>query len=236
MPLLPSSPSSEAGDDAVPRVIGVDSEDADALLGALSSETARRILTELHDEPAHPSALAARIDSSLQNVQYHLERLESAGAISVVDTIYSEKGREMKVYAPADKPLVIFAGREQETGGLRNAVARLFSGVAILAGASLAVQAWAGRNGLGLGGGSDESATQTATTAAQTATASADGGGAGGFSVAEATTEATTETATQTAEAATYATDAATTATQGVGLPPEPSSLPVGLSCCSRGQ
>ncbi|MDZ7688249.1 MAG: hypothetical protein U5J64_05920 [Halobacteriales archaeon] len=34
------------------RVIGVDSDDADDLIGALSSETARKMLSELHDEHA----------------------------------------------------------------------------------------------------------------------------------------------------------------------------------------
>ncbi|WP_332897586.1 ArsR/SmtB family transcription factor [Haladaptatus sp. CMSO5] len=209
MPLLPSSPSAD-GDDATPRVIGVDSEDADALLGALSSETARRVLTALHDEPAPPSALADRIGTSLQNVQYHLKRLESAGAISVVDTIYSEKGREMNVYAPADKPLVIFAGREQETGGLKNVITRLFSGIAVLAGASLVVHAWASRRGVPAGG----TTTPTQTTAATTTTTQQSGGG---FSIAEATTQTVTETATQTASAAAELT---TAATSDAGLPP----------------
>ncbi|WP_338726633.1 helix-turn-helix domain-containing protein [Haladaptatus sp. DJG-WS-42] len=205
MPLLPSSSSAD-GDDATPRVIGVDSEDADALLGALASETGRRVLTALHDEPAPPSALAARIGTSLQNAQYHLERLESAGAIAVVDTIYSEKGREMNVYAPADKPLVIFAGREQETGGLKSVITRLFSGVTILAGASLAVEAWASRRGVP--GGSTETATQTTATAVEQS---------GGFSIAEVTTRTVTETATQTASNAAELTTGAATA---VGVPP----------------
>ena len=138
--LLPSTPDTSAADEAEPRVIGVDSEDADDLLSALSSNTARRLLSALHEEPDTPSSLADRLDTSLQNVQYHLGNLESANVVRVIDTVYSEKGREMKVYAPTDRPLVLFAGREEESVGLKTALRRLIGGVGILAGVSLLVQ------------------------------------------------------------------------------------------------
>lgn len=146
MSLLPSEPDTEPPD-AGPRVIGVDSEDAEDVLAALSSGTARELLSVLHDEPAPPSRLADEVDTSLQNAQYHLEKLETAGAVEVVDTAYSEKGREMDVYAPADQPLVIFAGDEGEST-LRSALSRLLGAVGVLAVASLAVQALVGEGGL----------------------------------------------------------------------------------------
>ncbi len=146
MSLLPSEPDTEPPD-ANPRVIGVDSEDAEDVLAALSSGTAREMLSVLHDKPAPPSRLADEVDTSLQNAQYHLEKLETAGAVKVVDTAYSEKGREMDVYAPADQPLVIFAGDEGEST-LRSALSRLLGSVGVLAVASLAVQALVGEGGL----------------------------------------------------------------------------------------
>jgi DNA-binding transcriptional ArsR family regulator len=138
--LLPSQPDTSAADEAEPRVIGVDSDDADDLLSALSSNTARKLLSALHEEPDTPSSLADRLDTSLQNVQYHLGKLESASVVRVIDTVYSEKGREMKVYAPTDRPLVVFAGREEESSGLKTALSRLIGGFGILAGFSLLVQ------------------------------------------------------------------------------------------------
>ncbi|MDY7083233.1 MAG: helix-turn-helix domain-containing protein [Halobacteria archaeon] len=108
------------------RVIGVDSEDADDLINALSSDTARRILSNLHENEATPSEIADGIDTTLQNARYHLENLENAGLINVVDTRYSPKGREMKVYAPSDDTLIVFPGREEEATGLRDALTRLF--------------------------------------------------------------------------------------------------------------
>jgi len=140
MSLLPSKPDAPDGEDAEPRVVGVESDDADGLLGALSSETARRMLIELHEDPAPPGELADRVDTSLQNVQYHLENLTEAGVVEVVDTAYSEKGREMDVYAPADRPLVIFAGTRESKTSVRSALSRLLGAVGVLAVVSLLVQ------------------------------------------------------------------------------------------------
>ena len=147
MSLLPSSP--DLSPESEPRVVGLDSEEADELMAALSSETARRILSALHEEPAPPGELADRVDTSLQNAQYHLERLEGAGAIEVVGTAYSEKGREMSVYGPADSPLVIFAGEKERVSGLKAAVSRLFAGFLVLGVASALVQAVFGDELLG---------------------------------------------------------------------------------------
>ena len=170
MSLLPSSP--DVAPDSDPRLVGLDSEDADAIMAALSAETARLLLAELHDEPAPPGELADRVDTSLQNVQYHLEKLETAGAIEGVGTAYSEKGREMTVYGPADSPLVIYAGERERAAGLRAALTRLFTGISALAVGSLAVQELFGRSVLqraiegatpSFGAQSSETATPTAT-------------------------------------------------------------------------
>ena len=138
--LLPSSPDPSAGDGGDPRVIGVDSDDADDLLAALQSETARDLLGVLYDEPATPSGLAEEVDTSIQNARYHLDKLADADLVEVADTIYSEKGREMKVYAPAAKPLVVFAGNDEETPGIEAALSRLLGGLGVLGLSSLAVQ------------------------------------------------------------------------------------------------
>ncbi|WP_049907524.1 ArsR/SmtB family transcription factor [Haloferax elongans] len=115
-----------------PRVIGLDSEEADDFLGAISSSTARSMLSALHESPATSSELATEVDTSLQNVQYHLGNLSDAGLIEVTGTRYSEKGREMNVYAPSDRALVVVAGRDEETKGLKSALSRLIGGVGVL--------------------------------------------------------------------------------------------------------
>jgi DNA-binding transcriptional ArsR family regulator len=179
MSLLPSKPDTTAAEDAEPRVVGVESDDADDLLSALSSGTARRLLSELHEDPAPPAELAERVDTSLQNAQYHLENLEEAGAVEVVDTAYSQKGREMDVYAPADQPLVIFAGDQEKSTSIRTALSRLLGAVGLLAVVSLVIQALAGSSLLpsfGSGGDGGAAESQGAAAAARTPTPVPDAG------------------------------------------------------------
>ncbi|WP_458188903.1 ArsR/SmtB family transcription factor [Haladaptatus sp. NG-WS-4] len=152
--LLPSSSDVEAPTGGSPRVLGVDSDDADDLLGALSSDTARSLLSALHEDPATASELSDRVDTSLQNAQYHLGKLEDADLISPIDTIYSEKGREMKVYAPSDGPLILFAGREEQTTGLKDALSRVLGVGIVLGVVSAAVQYVVTEGLFGLGGSS----------------------------------------------------------------------------------
>jgi len=215
--LLPSSPDVSGADDADPRVVGLDSDDADELLSALSSETARRLLTALHDDPSTPSAVAESVDTSLQNAQYHLKKLEDAEVIEAVDTVYSEKGREMTVYAPASKPLVVFAGDEESREGLRAALARLLGALGVVGLASLVVQTLLG-DGL-LSGGSDGSGSR-GPAIADGGTTTPDGSEAG-----QAPDVGTAEPATgglapvdATTEAARTATDAASSGGVAPGL------------------
>jgi len=84
--------------------------DADDTFRALSSSTARSILLVLYEETAPASVVADRVDSSVQNVQYHLDRLREADLVDVVGTKYSSKGVEMDIWAPTNEPLVITVG------------------------------------------------------------------------------------------------------------------------------
>jgi DNA-binding transcriptional ArsR family regulator len=240
--LLPSSPDVEQSDE--PRVVGLDSADADELIEALSSATTREVLAALHEEPAAASELADRVDTSLQNVQYHLGKLEDAGLVEVGDTIYSEKGREMDIYVPADRALVVVAGQDEETTGLKTALSRLLGGIGVLGVASVVVDRLA-RGGIRLpiggtggadagGGGGDggESADADAGAdgAAETpepevsgdagaATETAMGADAGGTTVAEEATP--TEIATETTTPAATGTPAETAAPAATGAPTE---------------
>ncbi len=138
--LLPSTPDTSAADESNPRVVGLDDEAADEMLAALSSETARDILTALHDDPAPPSDIADRVDTTLQNTQYHLDNLADAGLVEIIDTAYSEKGREMDIYAPADRPLVVFAGDQSTLPTLRSLIGRWLGALGGLAVLSLIIE------------------------------------------------------------------------------------------------
>lgn len=106
-----------------PSVVAI--ETADETLNTLSSGTARDIFNHIYSDPATASDIADSTDTSIQNVQYHLGQMREAGLIRVVDTWYSIKGAEMKVYAPAAEPLVIIAGTSDSRAGIRRALNHL---------------------------------------------------------------------------------------------------------------
>jgi|AntRauTorcE11898_2_1112593.scaffolds.fasta_scaffold04470_2 DNA-binding transcriptional ArsR family regulator len=212
--LLPSTP--DADPDPEPRVLGVDSDEAGETLAALSSETARDMLGAFHEDPDTPSGIADRQDLSLQNAQYHIGNLEDAGLIEPIDTVYSEKGREMQVYGPADAPLIVYAGTEDDTTGLKAALSRLIGAIAALGLMSVLVQAYVDDLPLPFGtssssdGGDHQAADATATpTSTDT-----------DLSVAKAT-ETSTEAMTSTeAVSSTPVAEATVTAGSATGLPP----------------
>ena len=119
-----------------PRVLDLEDEEADAVFSALSSETARRLYASLQSEPMTPSDLADAIDSSIQNVRYHLGNMEEAGLVEVVDTWYSSRGNEMSVYAATDGPLIVASDRSRAER-LKGALGRFVGGVTVLAGLSV---------------------------------------------------------------------------------------------------
>ncbi|WP_152421551.1 ArsR/SmtB family transcription factor [Haloferax gibbonsii] len=86
----------------------------------------------MYDDPAAPSEIAERLNMSVQSVSYHLENLSEAGIIQVADTMYSEKGKEMKIYAPADNPVVLFVGTENRKHGLRDVIKRLLGATGLV--------------------------------------------------------------------------------------------------------
>ena len=100
LPRRPSAKSIKQNLDHEPDVMAIDDEAADEIFSTLSSATARSILTALYDQPRTASELADEGETSLQNVQYHLNNLSDSGLIEVVETWESDQRREMKVYAP----------------------------------------------------------------------------------------------------------------------------------------
>lgn len=146
-----SSPIARLGDrvrppDASPAVVDVTDDDAGDLVDALGSETARELYSTLHDDPAPPSELARTLDTSVQNVHYHLSKLQAAGVVESVGTRLSEKGNEMTVYGPAADPIVLVGDASPtKRDDLRRAVSEWAAGVAVLGLTSLAVQVAADR-------------------------------------------------------------------------------------------
>jgi DNA-binding transcriptional ArsR family regulator len=138
--LLPSDSEVQAEQSGELQTLWLDSDEAGDLLSSIACDTARNVLTALHEEPATASEVAGTVDTSLQNARHHLENLQDAGLVRVADTRYSSKGREMNVYAPSEDPMVVFVGRQDDGEGLLDSLRQLAPVVAALAIASLLVQ------------------------------------------------------------------------------------------------
>lgn len=117
-------------DQGGPRLVDLDEDTADKVFEALAAQTTRQIFLSLHEQPQTASDLAEETGTSVQNVQYHLEKLQDVDLIDSVDTWYSERGAEMSVYAPTDESLVLFAGRDKQRS-FRSLINR-FVGIASL--------------------------------------------------------------------------------------------------------
>jgi len=112
-----------------PDVLTIDDEETQEVLSSVSSETARRILTLVHESPKIPVDLAEELGTTTQNVRYHLDNLEEAGLVEVGDICYSEKGREMSVYEPSDAPSMLVFGKETDGPRMRKVLTKVSSSV-----------------------------------------------------------------------------------------------------------
>lgn len=124
--LLPSSkPTVERSDE--PRLLCMDDERTGEVLATLSSETSREVFRAVVEDPKAATDVADDLGVPVQNVAYHLDNLEEAGLIRVVDVHYSEKGQEMEIYGPSEDPLLVFLGSSEDRPGMVSAFKR-FSG------------------------------------------------------------------------------------------------------------
>lgn len=132
----PSAKTIKQSREQEPSVLEIDDKDADDVFSALSSETAREVLTSLYRQPQTASEVAASVDTSLQNVSYHLANLQEAGLIKIVETWYSDQGKEMNVYVSSNELLVLYAGDGVHPTSLSTVMKQLagFTGVFALLG------------------------------------------------------------------------------------------------------
>lgn len=138
--LLPFDSTSRLEPPTGSRVVGIDESAAETVFDVLSADTTRAVLVAVYDEPGTTSEIADRVDTSLQNANYHLDKLRDADLVEVADTRYSAQGREMDVYVPTSESIVVVAGDEETTSSLRETLRRLLGAVGVVAVASVVVQ------------------------------------------------------------------------------------------------
>jgi DNA-binding transcriptional ArsR family regulator len=178
MSLLPRRVESDRRPDDA-RVLDIEGEAADRAFEVLSSATARRILTAIYDQPRTPPEVRDEVGTSLQNVHYHLDRLEDADLIEPAGVGYSEKGSEMTIYAPRSEAVVLFAGRESDRSRLGRLLGRVL-GLYVLLAAVVAVVGSARELLGGAGADGDAAVSYTARSAEATGDLAATGGAAAG--------------------------------------------------------
>jgi DNA-binding transcriptional ArsR family regulator len=113
-------------------VAEITDKEADEVFSALSSSTARTILGALYEEPQTASGLSNHAEISVQNAKYHIDNLLESGLIEVVDTWYSESGQPMKVYAPKNHSIVVFASIDTTKSYIKETIKQLVGGLAFL--------------------------------------------------------------------------------------------------------
>jgi DNA-binding transcriptional ArsR family regulator len=82
-------------------------EESKKITQVISNDTARRIIELLADSSLSASDISQRLNAPLTTITYNLENLESVGLVKVEKIKYSEKGREVKIYAPVRKLIVL---------------------------------------------------------------------------------------------------------------------------------
>jgi DNA-binding transcriptional ArsR family regulator len=86
-------------------------EDSKKITQTLSNDTSLKILELLAQKPLSATAIADELGIALTTVKYNLDALIETDLIKVKQTRWSQKGREIKIYEPVQKLIVVVPGR-----------------------------------------------------------------------------------------------------------------------------
>ncbi|MDJ1421627.1 MAG: helix-turn-helix domain-containing protein [Candidatus Methanoperedens sp.] len=106
-------------------------EESKRITQVISNDTARQIIELLADVPLSASDIAEHLHAPISTIVYNLENLEDVGLIRIDKIKYSEKGREVKIYAPVRKLIVVVpekADRRSVVDMLRKYLGVIFAG------------------------------------------------------------------------------------------------------------
>ncbi|NLM29684.1 MAG: helix-turn-helix transcriptional regulator [Methanomicrobiales archaeon] len=82
-------------------------ERAQKIARAMASQTANAVIQAFGGGPLTSSEVARAMGIPITTASYHIENLLDAGVLEVMETRWSEKGREVKVYGLANQVLII---------------------------------------------------------------------------------------------------------------------------------
>ncbi|MDO9517935.1 MAG: winged helix-turn-helix domain-containing protein [Methanosarcinaceae archaeon] len=84
--------------------------DSKKITQTLSNDTALKILELLAQKPMSSTAIADEMGLALTTIKYNLDALIECDLIKVNKTRWSKKGREIKIYEPVQKLIVVMPG------------------------------------------------------------------------------------------------------------------------------
>ncbi|MGP8320312.1 MAG: ArsR/SmtB family transcription factor [Methanosarcinaceae archaeon] len=85
-------------------------KDSKKITQVLSNDTALKILEILAQKPLSATAIANEMGMALTTIKYNLDALIESDLIKVNKTRWSKKGREIKIYEPVRKLIVVVPG------------------------------------------------------------------------------------------------------------------------------
>lgn len=85
-------------------------ENSKKITQALSNEKALKMLEMLADKPMSATTLSETMGLPLTTIKYNLDSLIEADLIKVKEKKWSQKGREIKIYEPVQKLIVVVPG------------------------------------------------------------------------------------------------------------------------------
>ena len=101
----------ENNDDNTEKVLILPlNSDSKKITQTLSNDTALKILELLAQQPMSTTAISEELDLALTTIKYNLDALIESDLIKVNKTKWSKKGREIKIYEPVQKLIVVVPG------------------------------------------------------------------------------------------------------------------------------
>lgn len=108
-------------------------EDSKKITQTLSNDTSLKILELLAQKPLSATEIADELEIALTTVKYNLDALVESDLIKVKQTRWSKKGREIKIYEPVQKLIVVVPGRRNPDRSSIAGILRKYLGIAAAA-------------------------------------------------------------------------------------------------------
>ncbi|AKB31703.1 hypothetical protein MSSAC_3184 [Methanosarcina siciliae C2J] len=105
----------ERTEDLIPVPVLSISEEVSLLARTLSRPLPMQILKQLQEKQMSAGELASELGLRLNTLTYNLEVLKKVGLVKVRKVKWSCKGREVKIYAPAEQPVLLVSREDGES-------------------------------------------------------------------------------------------------------------------------